>query len=184
MLEIIIIFLTLSFLTFGSYFDLKTSEIPEKVSIGLIVVISSISAVYSLYSLNFSYILNSLFTGILYFILGYIFFYLGEWGGGDVKIFTGIGCSLGFLKSLNFFNNGIFPCYIDYIINIGVVSLPYLMLYVLILGLIKRAVFKEFLESVKNPVVMFVILLSFIPFISANFYFKFNSNSIYLYLHK
>jgi len=160
---------TLLFLILGSYFDLRTAEIPDVITVGLTFIILIISFIYSAIVWDFSFFISSASIGILYFILGYILFYFGEWGGGDVKLISGVGCSIGFLGVINYLKEGIFPYYIDYLINMAIVSAPYLIIYVLILGLMKPSVFNRFYKTMRNIVSIFVIIMSFIPLISAFF---------------
>jgi len=165
--------LTALFLLLASYFDLKTGEIPEKLTRGLIVIIIIIAMIHSLYTLDSSFLLTSVVVGTSFFILGYIMFYLGEWGGGDVKLLAGIGCSLGLLSSMNYFTElssstyleGIFPYYVDYFINLAIVSSPYVIIYSFLLGLMKPMVFEEFTGYCKKKSSIMLILLSFAPFL-------------------
>lgn len=163
----LIMAVALLFLILGSYFDLMTAEIPDVITVGLTFIILIISLVYSALVWDFSFFISSASIGILYFILGYILFYLGEWGGGDVKLISGVGCSIGFLGAINYLKESILPYYIDYLINMAIVSAPYLIIYALILGLMKPSVFNRFYKTMRNIVSIFVIIISFIPSISA-----------------
>ena len=165
----LIMAVALLFLILGSYFDLMTAEIPDVITVGLTFIILIISLVYSALVWDFSFFISSASIGILYFILGYILFYLGEWGGGDVKLISGVGCSIGFLGAINYLKESILPYYIDYLINMAIVAAPYLIIYALILGLMKPSVFNRFYKTMRNIVSIFVIIISFIPSISALF---------------
>jgi len=167
--------ITAFFLLLASCFDLKTGEIPEKLTRGLIVIVITTAMIFSIYRVNPSFVLASVVVGTGFFILGYVMFYLGEWGGGDVKLLAGIGCSLGFLNSMNYFTEissplyleGIFPYYIDYFINLAIVSSPYIIIYSFLLGLMKPQVFEEFTGYFKKKNSIMLILLSFAPFLLA-----------------
>ncbi len=164
MIELSIIGITTLFLIMGSYFDLRTGEIPEKISIGLIVTILIYSLIYSVYTGDIDFFGNALLLGAGYFILAYILFYMGEWGGGDVKLLTGIGCSLAFLDAAGYFKDvSVLPYYIDYLINMALISAPYLIIYSLILGLMKKEVIEEFIGYFKTRTTLLLIILSFIP---------------------
>jgi hypothetical protein len=167
--------ITVFLLMLASYFDLRTGEIPEKLTRGLIVVVIVTATLYSLYTFNPSFLLTSVIVGVGFFIFGYVMFYLGEWGGGDVKLLAGIGCSLGLLGSMNYFIEspfplyveGIFPYYIDYFINLAIASSPYVILYSLILGLLKPRVFEEFAGYFRRKRFVILIFASFLPTIVA-----------------
>ncbi len=163
----LVVSVTLLFLVAASWFDLRTGEIPDEVTIGLSVVMLLASGACSLLAHNLSFVLSAFAVGLLYFILGYGLHYLGEWGGGDVKLIAGVGCCLGFLKVLGYLKEGMMPYYVDYLINIALVSSPYVLLYTLVLGLMKPSVFSLFREMLSNKMVLFVLLFSFIPSVSA-----------------
>ncbi|RLI91036.1 MAG: hypothetical protein DRO89_04735 [Candidatus Altiarchaeales archaeon] len=167
--------ITTLFLLLASYFDLRTGEIPEKLTRGLIVIVITTAMIYSLCRVNPSFLLSSVVVGTGFFIFGYVMFYLGEWGGGDVKLLAGIGCSLGFLNSTNYFTEafsplyleGIFPYYIDYFINLAIVSSPYIIIYSFLLGLMKPQVFEEFTGYLGKRNSILLVLLSLAPFLLA-----------------
>ncbi len=163
----IVIAVTLTFLILGSIIDLKTGEIPDRLTIGLALIMMLISAIYSIITSDVYYFITPLFAGGLYFLLGYVIYSQGEWGGGDVKLISGVGCSIGFLKSVDYLTEGVIPYYLDYLINIALVSSPYLIVYTLLLGLLKPAVFTDFFNSIKNKIVLMILAASIIPLITA-----------------
>ncbi|HIE33804.1 MAG TPA: hypothetical protein EYP86_01530, partial [Candidatus Altiarchaeales archaeon] len=118
----LIIWVSMFMLLSASYFDLRTGEIPEMVSRGFIFSILLMASAQSILNFNPSYVINSMVMGTAYFLFGYLMFYLGEWGGGDVKLLAGIGLSLGLLGAENYFLDEIFPYYISYFINMAIVS--------------------------------------------------------------
>jgi len=163
----LIVSVTLLFLLAASLFDLRTGEIPDKVSIGLSAVMLLASGAYSIISYDFSFVSSAFTVGLLYFIIGYLLHYLGEWGGGDVKLIAGVGCALGFLKIQGYLNEGMMPYYVDYLINIALVSSPYVLVYTLVLGLMKPSVFILFRKTLSSKIVLFMVFFSFIPSVSA-----------------
>jgi len=170
------------FLAVGSYFDLKTGEIPEKISYGFISLALIIAASNSILNSDIQFFLNSLFLGTAFFIIGLILFYLGQWGGGDVKLMAGIGCTLGYLAYANYFTEGFFPYYLTYFINMGFIALPYVIIYGLILGIKNPETKSEFMKYWKDIRTKVVFLLSFLPSIFA---FSLGQNSLgilYLFL--
>jgi hypothetical protein len=161
----VVIGITVLFLMLASLYDLKTGEIPEKITRGLIVVILIMAAIYSISSVNPSFLAQSLLMGVGFFIFGYLMFYLGEWGGGDVKLLAGVGCSIGFLNSVDHFAEmeSIFPYYMDYFLNLMMVAVPYVIVYSFLLGLINPKVFAEFVNSLGRKRSLLAIALSFTP---------------------
>lgn len=165
MLIILLTIITVSLiLLIASYFDLKTGEIPDEVSFALILIPALISGAYSIFKGDYSFFITSASIGVAYFILGYIPFRIGYWGGGDLKLFSGIGCTLGFLGSTGYLKDGIIPYPMFYFVNIGLIAFPYAIAYALIFSFrTKQRVFPEFGNYLrrKNSVLLFI--LSFMP---------------------
>ena len=169
----IIIAIAILFLFLAGCFDLKTGEIPNRISVGLAVVTSVIALAHSIHTWNFSFITNSLLIGIIYFIVGYIPFHLGGWGGGDVKVLAGVGCVLGYLDAMNYFsidnfniNTELFyhvPYYLSYLVNIGFATIPYIVVYGLILGILRPVIFNKFLLYFRNKFAIVLLFASVIP---------------------
>jgi len=89
-IETIFIILSLSVLLAASFFDVKTREIPDYLSYGFVVAVLGISLLYSLYT-TFNFFLLSVFGTALVFAVGYVFYRTKQMGGGDVKLFSGLG---------------------------------------------------------------------------------------------
>jgi hypothetical protein len=165
-------FLTFLFLAIASLIDLKTGEIPEKISHGLFLSLIFLSLIPVVYLKNIMYILTPLTLSIIFFIISAVLFYLGQWGGGDVKLMASIGWILGLLSISNYQwpNMSLMPYSIAYWINMAFLSLPYVVIYTVALGLIQPAVFKRFASQFKDPKIIFITTFSFTPFIAAHFY--------------
>src|SRR3989338_201636 len=88
---------TLALLALGwaSYTDFKTREVPDWLNFSLVASGIGINLIFSLVFLDFSYIANSLLGFGLFFLLGMLMFYTGQWGGGDSKMLMGLGALLG-----------------------------------------------------------------------------------------
>jgi hypothetical protein len=157
------IILAIVFLVLGSIEDLKTGEIPEKISYGYIASALLVAAAAAIVSGDAYLFLNSLLMGVSFFVLGFGLFYLGQWGGGDVKLAGGIGCTLGFLAQSGFLHDGLFPYYATYFINMICVALPYATVYGLLLGLKSPETWKEFGRYLRDRRSTAVFALSFAP---------------------
>lgn len=155
------------FLILGSYFDLKTGEIPDEVSLGLVAFGILFAVGDSLYSGIPAFFVTSLLMMAGYFLVGYLLFYLGQWGGGDVKLLAGIGAVLGYLASKGFLAEGLFPYYIIFFINMGFVTWPYAILYSITLTLGKPESLRRFRSYVIKPVSILTLIFSLIPSIFA-----------------
>lgn len=163
---LLIIPLVLLTLTVASLCDLKSGEIPDTLSMGFTAAVLLISVGYSLERGSFSHVSETLMIGLIYFLVGYVIFKLGQWGGGDVKLLAGIGCALGLLNSLNvgWPNSDFFHYTLTYYVNIASVATPYVLIYALFLGFKNPESFSRFKDNLKRKRTMLALSLSFIPF--------------------
>ena len=145
--------------------DLKTTEVPDTVSIGLVAIIVAASIVHSVYSSDYSHLINTVAVGFAYFIVALAMFYLGQWGGGDVKILAGIGCVLGYLNSINYVwvNSEILPYYVVYFINMGLIAIPYFVVYSIVVGWGNGRLMAEFAAQTKRKAFLLTVVISFLP---------------------
>ena len=134
--------LFIAVLGFISYKDLKTGEI-SPITVYALIIISlfvGLCAVIIANKIWMNVLMAIVFGGLVFFIAGYIIFLFGGFGGGDVKLLGAIGGFLGLINHLGFsFQAVVLEGYITiqqsyfimYIINIGTLSLPYSIIYIL-----------------------------------------------------
>ena len=148
------------FLFLASVCDLKNGEIPYKITLGFASVMFILAAILFLNSGNSGLILNPIAIGVGYFAVAYFLFKLGQWGGGDVKLLLGVGLTFGLLNALNFqWNTPLVPYYIVYFIDLGLLAMPYALLYMIVLSVRKPAVYLKFLSNLKSKSIIASILL-------------------------
>lgn len=82
-------------LVIGTVTDLKTREVPDYLSFFLLAAGLGIAVLFSLISWNATPLLSSLLGFTVFFLLSLLLFYTGQWGGGDAKLFMGLGTLLG-----------------------------------------------------------------------------------------
>ena len=139
-----VLFLTaLAFSTIASYFDLKTGEIPDKFTIGLVAVALVMRAIFAADLGDLNYFLDGAIVGAILFGFGALLFYTGGWGGGDAKLISGIGAALGGLIAPTAIDSSfaIFPPFFGIFIALSLVAIPYSLGYAFILALRQREVF-------------------------------------------
>src|SRR3989338_11182534 len=94
MLEIMLTIIALTGLLIASYTDLKSREVPDWLSYG---ILSSALGIRLIFSLNGKW--NILFSGLfgfgVLFAVGYLFYIVSQWGGGDAKLLMGMGAVIG-----------------------------------------------------------------------------------------
>lgn len=82
--------------SFAAWTDLKTREVPDFVPIGLVVISLMVHVFHAWDSQELFFILIPILVGLFTFMVGYGFWLLGVWAGGDVKLFAALGVALPF----------------------------------------------------------------------------------------
>ncbi len=144
---------------YASYSDLKRGIIPNKLTFPLIVLGLVLNGVYSFLTGNVLFIIAAAIITVVIFVLGYLFWKMGAWAGGDVKLFTALAALLAIyppLLSYNIFNYQL-PVYANYpfpftlIINSILSMLPFLLIYVLYIAIKnKQYLLKELFAPIKD----------------------------------
>ena len=91
------------FFIVADYYDLKFGIIPNKLSFCLLIYGLIFNLSLALFTKSISIFLLSMLLTAFIAIFGFVLWYIGFWGGGDLKFFIGLSLSLSFLD-LNCFN--------------------------------------------------------------------------------
>jgi len=91
LIEIILLIIALIWLSFATYFDIKTQEIPDWLSYSLIIIAIVLKLLHSLTTKEWSFFYQGLIAGAVFFGIGSLMYYTKQWGGGDAKLLTGLG---------------------------------------------------------------------------------------------
>jgi Flp pilus assembly protein protease CpaA len=137
----------------SSYFDMKTGEIPDKFTVGLVAVALAMRAAFSLFLGDFNYLIDGALAGAVFFGFGALLFYTGAWGGGDAKLVAGIGAALGagMFAPTMVSAMPLFPPVLGFFIAMSIVAIPYSIAYALVLSIKAPRVFSLTKERiVKN----------------------------------
>jgi len=94
MIEFIYI-ICLVLLIIGSFTDLRIREVPDWLNYSGIFAGLGLRLIWSVYSFDWSYILEGLVGFGVFLAVGVGMFYLGQWGGGDSKLLMALGALLG-----------------------------------------------------------------------------------------
>ncbi len=144
---------------YGAYSDLKEGIIPNKLTFPLIGLGLFLNALWAIIIGFYSLFIYALIFTAGIFILGYIFWRLGAWAGGDVKLFTALAALLPFPPLLISYSLGPFnfpllapyPFPLTIIVNSILSTLPFLLLFVFYIGLKEKPqVISDLLEPLKN----------------------------------
>src|SRR3989338_5916786 len=93
-MEFIMAGIVLIALSVASYTDLKTREVPDWLSYGLIAGALSLRSIFTPDIGWPALVAGILGLGIM-FILACLLYYTGQWGGGDSKLLMGMGAAIG-----------------------------------------------------------------------------------------
>ena len=130
--------------------DLFTTEIPDELSV--IVIASSLFYwfIYGTMFGNFIPLLASLTIGSAILGIGWLLYVKGKWGGADAFIMASIFYAIPMYPMLTVINEMLPLFFFNYIINLLVVSLAYMILYTIVIGIKNRVVFTYFNEDIKK----------------------------------
>ena len=148
MLEIILLSTAFIGSTLAAIWDLKTTEIPDKIPYAMIVVALVLFGIQSYLSWNYWPILKSLAVGLSLLGFGFLMYYFGQWGGGDAKVLSAMGFLLPELSE-SFSKELLLPFSLSYTINVFLVGATYMIIYAFIVALIHKKVFTKFLDDMK-----------------------------------
>ncbi|MFH1788799.1 MAG: prepilin peptidase, partial [Candidatus Altiarchaeota archaeon] len=162
---ILVAWITTVFLALASIADLRTGEIPEKISWGLSLTILALALTQTITTSDATPLISSIGIGTIFFGFAYVVYRMGQWGGGDVKLMGGIGCSLGLMDAMNFIwpNTRIMAYPVSYIVAMGFLALPYAIIYSLYLSTKKPEIITEFRKQLKELKTILLIACSFSP---------------------
>jgi Flp pilus assembly protein protease CpaA len=133
---------------YAALWDLKTTEIPDEIPHAMIIFALLFYGIQSIIESNYWIFLNSLLYGGGIFVLGFIMYYAGQWGGGDAKILAAIIFLLPVASTT-------LPFPLTYLLNVFVVGAGYMILYSFILALMNKKIFSAFFVDVrKNKAVL------------------------------
>lgn len=152
-------------LIIASICDFKKREIPDILSYSFIAIMLFLRLLFS-FQEGFSFFLEGIAGMFILGVFGSIFFYLGLWGGGDVKIIIGLGGLLGFKFIL------LNPLLI-FLVCVAFAGAIYGIIFISVLVFIHFKAFKkEFAKNLKknSKLIFFFIILSLISILSLFFY--------------
>lgn len=133
----------------AAYYDIRTTEIPDKIPLFMAVTALGLKGFHSLLTGELGFILDSMSVGGLFLLFGFLMYYTGQWGGGDAKLLAAIGALLptapiGFVGYLEF------PFFLTFLINLFLVGSIFIILYALLYSFLNRGIAKEFIKDIKG----------------------------------
>ncbi|MFP4115666.1 MAG: prepilin peptidase [Candidatus Aenigmatarchaeota archaeon] len=155
-------------------YDLKTTEIPDWLSLGMVITGLLLNLIRSLVEWNPMYIFRSASIGSAFFTFGLIMYLGGQWGGGDAKVLAGLGALLPTYPLIH----GKIPLLSSFpvalLINVFLIGAIYMLIYAFGISLTRREVIEDFKTRVQeNPrriallsALPLAVLIATVPFVS------------------
>jgi Flp pilus assembly protein protease CpaA len=168
MIEIVAFSIALIGTIVASYYDLKTTEIPDILPVLMIIAGIVVNGLTSILMRNPENFILSLINGAIFALIGFSMYFSGQWGGGDAFLLT----SIGVLIPKNIFHENGFPFVFTYLTNLFFIGGIYMLVYSFLLSIKSRKVWKIFKKRVLNLSLLlsflflsFLLLSSFLSFL-------------------
>ncbi|MCK5299633.1 MAG: hypothetical protein KAJ54_00625 [Candidatus Aenigmarchaeota archaeon] len=135
MYEYLALFIALAGTLIAAYSDLKTTEISDWIpiiiggsGIGIFFIKGVVANDFSLFRLSIT-------TGILFLLIGYILYFLSQWGEGDTLIFGSVGFIIPY--AFIFFPQNAFSLWypFHFIANTFIIGFVYSLIYAMIISI-------------------------------------------------
>ena len=147
------IIITILFLIYAVYKDVEFNSIPDRLTYSLIAFGLLSNLFLTLISANIKFILASIISMVITFTVTFLLWQLKMWGGGDVKLFTGIATVIPTGLNIDFLNVfpklSVYPFSFSVVLNSILISFPFLAIFVMHY-VIKNQVFKNNVDMIFN----------------------------------
>jgi len=183
MLDILLIIITVIWLTFASISDLKTREVPDWISFSLIIIAVAFLLIQVISERSLKLLINPLIFGITFTIIAYTMYYTKQWGGGDTKLLIPLGIIFSTYPELNYFNPILnFPFPMILLINIFVIGTLYSLFYSFYLAIKHKERFiKEFKKNEFKKAKIIAVILA-LSLVIITIYLPYPKNILFLLL--
>lgn len=164
----------------AGFWDLKTTEIPDKIPHLMIACGIAIAIAESYLASSYWPLLSSAIAGGSFLVFGFFMYYLGQWGGGDAKILSAIGFLLPTLPE-NFSAGLAFPFSISFLFNVFLIGAAYMLVYALVFALMNKKLISQFFDDIKKSqkIIFFGSIILFLVFLSLNWFLSVYLNNVY-----
>jgi len=157
MLEFYAFVIALAGTLIASYYDLKTTEIPDLLPILMIVSGITLNFLDFLLTKNPENLFLSLINGIVFSAIGFSMYFAGQWGAGDAFLLAAIG----FLIPKSFLIQEDFPFLFTYLANLFLLGSIYMIVYSILYTIKNKKVIKTFKGQIKK-FSWSIVILSFL----------------------
>lgn len=131
----------------SSYFDFKTREVENYITVGLIGLAVLMQAGNAYLTGAWDPFLYSMLAGGAFFAFGWIMFQTGQWGGADSKILIGLG-----ILFANFAPVAPWPYLLTFFLNVFLVGFFYSIAYAIYLTVKQPGIIGEFTKLARADI--------------------------------
>jgi Flp pilus assembly protein protease CpaA len=149
------ILVSLGFLVLSSYLDIKTREIPDKITHTYILTGIAYQLIYAIYLADIYHLAKPIFAGLIFYAYSAILYHFQQWGGADGKLLIGLGIWLANIPSF-------LPVFF---VMIYLVAFFYSTIYAIYLALITPNIFQDLKSSLYNAKFEMTIVCSLFAFL-------------------
>jgi Flp pilus assembly protein protease CpaA len=132
----------------AAYWDLRYTEFPDWLPYSMIILALAARAVYSFMTGEWSFLFDSLVIGPIFLGIGLLLYFAKQWGDGDAWLLGVLGFILSGPKEFGVATFMPFP--VAVLFNFLFVSLFYLIIYSIGLGIKNRSVNRKYLALMKK----------------------------------
>jgi len=138
-------------LALASWFDLRTREIPDYVNYSLLLLGLVLRLAWWLLHENFIdgffLFISAILAGVIVFVITYVMYLLGQWGGGDTKLMLACAALLSSFPQRTSF-------LLSFVMNLVIFMVAYPIVYLGVIGLKNR---KKLLKKNGARVLAFLV---------------------------
>jgi Flp pilus assembly protein protease CpaA len=168
-----ILLLLVAFTGFGlaAYWDVKTTEFPDWLPYSIIVAALAVRGIFAFILSDPFIIINSLSYGAIFLAVGLLMYLAKQWGDGDAWLMGALGFLFPDAAGFSSAFGTPLPFWLTMILNFFMVSLVYLVLYAMALGIRRPGVLKTFRKNVRARALLMAV--SFAIVLAASLYTAF-----------
>lgn len=159
MFEIALLFVGIAGFAASGYLDLKFTEFPDWLPYLMIIAALSFRGAMSFFKGNLWILGYSVIVGISFLAIGLALYFAKQWGDGDAWLLGALGFL--FPETAWFGVETVMPFPITLLFNFLLVSIVYLIIYSLFLGLKNRKINRKYLDEIISEKTKLSLLILF-----------------------
>src|SRR3989338_6537412 len=131
----------------AGYIDLRTTEIPDEIPAAM-ALFAVLWGGMAFLSSGSTLLAASLLVGGVFFALGFVMYYTGQWGGGDAKLLASMGMLVPQAPAFAVFT--FFPFALSLLLNVFMLGAVYIVFYAFAVSLPNKKVTRAFVKDVSG----------------------------------